>query len=84
MRAGCGESNDLSINTGIFQNLLAIFNVAMAGHSDVVIARVMQAGITGRVMRNADRAWSLFNGFDVFGWIEMIMKIDRWHPCLVL
>ena len=79
VRAGRGESDDLSVNAGFFQYLLAVFDVAMAGHGHVVIARIMQAGISGRVMRNADRARSLFNSFDVFGRIEMIMKVDRWH-----
>jgi hypothetical protein len=82
VRAGRGKRDDLSINAGLLQHLLAVFNVTMAGHSDVVIARVMQAGISGRVARNADRARSLFNGFDVFRWIEMIMKVERWHSYL--
>ena len=84
VRAGRSQSDDLGVNAGFFYDLFAIFNVAMAGHSHVVIARVMQAGISGRVMRNADRARSLFNGLDVFRWIEMVMKVDRWHSCLVL
>ena len=79
VRAGRGKSNDLSVNAGISENLYTIFNVAMAGYRHVVIARVMQAWISGRVMRNTNRARSLFNGLDVFRWIEMIMKVDRWH-----
>src|ERR1700681_1552328 len=36
-------------------------------------------------MRDAHRAWSLLNGFDVLRRIEMIMKVDdRWHSCSVL
>ena len=84
VRSGRCESDDLSINARVFENLLAVFNVAMAGHSDIEVSGVMQAGIAVRVVRDPNRAGPLFESFDVFRWIEMIMKVDRRHPCSVL
>src|SRR5882724_311656 len=84
VRAGRSESDDLSINAGVFENLLAIFDVAMAGHGDVEIARIVQTRIAVGIVGDPNRAGPLFESFDVFRWIEMIMKVDRRHPCLVL
>ena len=59
--AGRGESDDLRVNAGLVQDLFAIFNVAMAGHGDVVVARIMQAAdFRLESCVDADRAGSLF------------------------
>src|SRR5205814_1907983 len=84
MRARRGESDDLGIDAGVTQDLLAVVDVTMAGDCDVVVAGIMQARISRGIVRDADRAWSLFNGLDVLRRVVVIMKVDRGHSCSVL
>jgi hypothetical protein len=51
----------------------------MARDGNVVVAGIMKAGISCGIVRDADRAWSLFNGFDVLRRIVMVMKVNDRH-----
>ena len=79
MRAWRSERDNLRIDAGGAQHLLAVVDVAVAAHGDVVVAGIVQSRIFLCVIGDADGAWSLFNGLDVFRWIVMIMKVDDWH-----
>src|SRR5260370_36488672 len=83
MRAGSGRGDDLCVRAGLPQRLLAVVNVAMAGHGNVVVTGIVQAGIALVIMRNSYRAGALLQRLDVFGRIVMVVEInDRHPPCL--
>ncbi len=79
MRARRGEGDDLGRDAGGAQHLLAVVDVAMAAHGDVVVAGIVQPGVAVVVMRDAHGAGALFDRFDVLGRIVMIMKVDDGH-----
>src|SRR5215471_6255562 len=79
VRAGRGERDDLSVDAGFTKNLLPEINIAMAANSDVVVAGIVQPGITGVVMSDADGAWPTLQGLNVFWRIVMVVKINYRH-----
>ena len=68
---------------GISEHLLAVFDDAMARHDDVVVARVVQHRVAVVIFAVADITRSLFDGFEVGGWIVVIVKIDDRHRLLL-
>src|SRR5215468_9037635 len=79
MRAGRGERDDLSVDAGFTKNLLPEINIAMAANSDVVVAGIVQPGVTGIVMSDADGAWPTLQGLNVFWRIVVVVKINYRH-----
>src|SRR4051794_29365918 len=51
----------------------------MAGNCDVVIARVMQAGVAGRIDGNLAVAGTFADGVEVCGGIKVVVEIDDLH-----
>src|SRR5579864_815036 len=79
MRSGRGQSDDLGVHAGFLQNLFAVIDVTMAAHGDVVVAGIVQAGITLGVVGDAHGAGALLDGLDVLRRIVVIVEVNDRH-----
>src|SRR5215469_5577277 len=82
MRAGRGERDDLSLDAGFTKNLFPEINIAMSANSNVVVAGIVQPGITGIVMSDADGAWPTLQGLNVFWRIVVVVKVNYRHQVI--
>src|SRR5438876_5830502 len=79
MRARRREAEHLPINAMLVQHGLAISDVAMTAHSDVVVARVMQNRVAVAVDRHLNSARSGAERVEIRLRIKVIVEVDDLH-----
>ncbi len=58
------------------QHALAVVEIAMTRHQDVVVARIVQPRILLRVVIDLDASPALLHHIEILGRVVMIVKVD--------
>src|SRR5262249_52567831 len=77
MRSRRGERQNLFSNSGFAEHLLAILDVAVSAHDDVVVAGIMQQRITFIIESYSDVRWSRAQRLEISRRVIVIMKVDH-------
>src|SRR5207249_9415975 len=76
VRAGRREGQHLPVHALAREHLLAIGDVAVAAHRDVVIARIADDRIAVGVGRQLYRRGSAAQCFEILGWVVVVVEVD--------
>ena len=76
VRSRCRQADDLGVDSFVREHVLAVGDVAVATHRDIVIAGIMHAGISLAVEGDTDDALLVAQGIEIFRRVEMIMDVD--------
>jgi hypothetical protein len=83
VRARRGERDHLLVDAVFLQHAFAEVEIAMAGHEDVVVARIMQPRIALGVEVHADSRGAFLDRGKILGRVVMIVEVD-FHECVSL
>ncbi len=77
VRAGRRERDHLRVDAFLLEHVLAIRDVAMPAHRDVVVARIVETRIALGVDRQLDDAVARLERVEVFRRIEVVVNVNQ-------